>query len=329
MKKSGSYETDKKFFLKILRKEATGEVIRFIDQKYTEAEQQEILNSLVKEGWENNSNIDFAAYQRIRSKLAGSQFVDYRSIQIKNSLYFFSKVAAVFLVCLSVSYYLFYTYQPSDTNQETSPIKWITASTKFGEKRLIELPDHTKVHLNYNSSVTYPEIFNDSSRTIQFEGEAFFTVAHNESAPFIISAKNVEVTVLGTSFNFNTNLDQVALKQGKVKMAAYDSQVILDSGEKAEWLNGQLQKSAFNDLELFGWKEGQIYIDNLSLGEIKGLLEKWYGVEIVTDRHINMNRKFEGNLRNKTLANILNGLCFSLDCSFSINHKKIELYEKK
>jgi hypothetical protein len=79
--------------------------------------------------------------------------------------------------------------------------KFITSSTPRGQKSLITLPDGSRVFLNSESSISYPEFFSKDKREISLTGEAFFDVTRDENRPCIIHSGNVVTKVLGTSFN--------------------------------------------------------------------------------------------------------------------------------
>ncbi len=68
-----------------------------------------------------------------------------------------------------------------------------------GEHRIVELPDHSKVHLNAGSEVGYHPYWWAFSREVQFEGEAYFEVEKGNR--FQVESGNGTTTVLGTSFN--------------------------------------------------------------------------------------------------------------------------------
>jgi len=65
----------------------------------------------------------------------------------------------------------------------------------------LQFPDGTSVVLNENSRISYNADFGKVKREIFLEGEAYFDVAKNPGVPLIIHAKNVDIKVLGTSFN--------------------------------------------------------------------------------------------------------------------------------
>src|SRR5690606_6609444 len=75
-----------------------------------------------------------------------------------------------------------------------------TLQTPKGGQYKVELPDGTKVWLNASSTMKFPSIFDDVSREIELEGEAYFEVARLEdkksnNIPFIVNSKNQKIEV--------------------------------------------------------------------------------------------------------------------------------------
>lgn len=101
------------------------------------------------------------------------------------------------------------------------------------------LPDHSRVTLNANSRVTYyEETHPQPVREVFLEGEAFFSVVHQERAspvPFIVRTPDLTVQVLGTEFNVNTRRGrtQVVLDDGQIELQ-------LPSEQKAAMKPGDL-----------------------------------------------------------------------------------------
>ena len=83
-------------------------------------------------------------------------------------------------------------------------------------------PDGSIVTLNRNSKLIFPKHFTKNVREVTITGEAFFDVKPNTSKPFIINAGNVQVKVLGTSFNVcaypGTETVEVVVESGKVQV---------------------------------------------------------------------------------------------------------------
>lgn len=74
-------------------------------------------------------------------------------------------------------------------------------NTERGAKTTVHLPDGSVVTLNSGSRLSYNKDFGEKNREIRLEGEAYFDVVKNPGMPMIVSTGNVEVKVLGTTFN--------------------------------------------------------------------------------------------------------------------------------
>ena len=72
-------------------------------------------------------------------------------------------------------------------------------STAVGDYRTVVLADGSEVKLNSNSQleVNYTR---DMRRVRLLKGEAYFTVAHDESTPFVVFAQEKYVRAVGTEF---------------------------------------------------------------------------------------------------------------------------------
>lgn len=70
-----------------------------------------------------------------------------------------------------------------------------------GMHQTLTLSDGTTLHVNSGTRVIYPSDFTENKREIFVSGELFADVAKDPDKPFIISAGDVHVQVLGTKFN--------------------------------------------------------------------------------------------------------------------------------
>ncbi|MHA4808854.1 FecR family protein [Flavitalea flava] len=105
----------------------------------------------------------------------------------------------------------------------------------------LQFPDGTVVVLNENSRLSYNADFGQTKREIILEGEAYFNVAKNAGTPLIIHAKNVDIRVLGTSFNIKAypkdKSVETSLIRGKVELSLHkfpERPVVLRPNEKID-----------------------------------------------------------------------------------------------
>jgi len=85
----------------------------------------------------------------------------------------------------------------------------------------MNLEDGSKVAINTNSRFSYPDQFENNLRLVKLKGEAFFDIAKNASKPFMIESDEVQIKVLGTSFNVKQRATafEVALLEGVVALS--------------------------------------------------------------------------------------------------------------
>jgi transmembrane sensor len=144
------------------------------------------------------------------------------------------------------------------------------------------LPDGTKVFLNYNSSLTFPEKFSGDLRTVSLKGEAFFEVKPDAKHPFVINANGTEIRVLGTSFNvkaYQKSPVRVDVATGKVRVSKASKKIELEKGEGAEVLNDSIRAFHAN-MNAMGYRT-QIYdFDAADLNDVITSIREGYHVDV-------------------------------------------------
>ena len=113
----------------------------------------------------------------------------------------FIKIAAIFLIAVTSVYFL-----APERGKDTPDLKAIHVPS--GQRAELTLGDGTRVCLNSNTTLTFPDHFDRKERRVTLDGEGYFQVAKNDKKPFIVQAKEYEVRVLGTEFNVMMYKDQ-------------------------------------------------------------------------------------------------------------------------
>lgn len=159
-----------------------------------------------------------------------------------------------------------------------------TLSTPKGGQYSLILADGTKVTLNAESSLSFPEKFTGTERRVVLSGEAYFEVAHNEKMPFHVNSGGQDVQVLGTHFNISAYPDESTVKttliEGKVKIKTRQDSAILKPGDQAA-LHGDLKVSPVNVDDVIAWKNGYFRFDDDKFEDIMKVLSRWYNVKYV------------------------------------------------
>ncbi len=220
-----------------------------------------------------------------------------------------------------------YDFSTSSTNSTASKVTYNTISTPRGGQYQLVLADGSKVWLNAESSVTFPTSFTGSERKVSMKGEAYFEVAHDASKPFLVSANNTEVKVLGTHFNINgyDGETRTTLLEGSVavELPGKTSRIIPGQQAVTSNLNNAIVVLNGVDLnEVMAWKNGYFYFTHASVEMVMKQLSRWYDVDIIYQGDL-PDRKFEGEMqRNLSLSQVLN-LLSKNNIHFSIVGKKI------
>lgn len=121
-------------------------------------------------------------------------------------------------------------------------------------------------------------------RRIGLNGEAYFAVQRDEERPFVVSAGDVEVTVLGTEFTvagFDTaDLVEVRVRSGRVQVAAGADTVVLGSGEHARYSKSRhlIERVPAPPSAVWGWRI--LHFDRAPLQEVSRQLERIYQVRV-------------------------------------------------
>ena len=82
--------------------------------------------------------------------------------------------------------------------------------------------------------LSYPASFKGKTRSIKLKGEAFFNVAPDKEKPFIIDVNDVQVKVVGTSFNVRSynGITEVIVETGIVQVTKAGETTELRAGER-------------------------------------------------------------------------------------------------
>ena len=100
-----------------------------------------------------------------------------------------------------------------------------TVQTLTGMEYMLTLSDGTRVFLNAETKLKFPTKFQKEERVVVLEGEAYFEVRKDATHPFIVKANDVDVKVLGTSFNLRSYSDEnsiaTTLVSGKVAVSGH------------------------------------------------------------------------------------------------------------
>ena len=244
----------------------------------------------------------------------------------KNNWKLIYRVAASILIFSSIIVGI-YNYAMPNQESIISEVKLVEKVSLPGQKVSTTLSDGTIVKMNADSKLIVPSRFNETSREVTLEGEAFFDVTRNEEHPFIIKTGSVRIRVLGTSFNVKAYEDEtlaVSVRTGKVAVIHQNDQSIQLVQDQVVYLkDDKLIKSQISDSENpFAWTDQQLVFKDQSLDRVLKNISRWYGYQVKQDRKFIKDKNFTAHYDNPTLNELLDVLSFVYVFKYEIDERE-------
>ncbi|HIX27271.1 MAG TPA: FecR domain-containing protein [Candidatus Barnesiella excrementigallinarum] len=199
---------------------------------------------------------------------------------------------AIALVLLNIGYL---AYQHVDLSE---PVYKEVCALR-GERLVVLLEDGTRVWLNADSKLVYPERFTKDKREVSLVGEAYFEVKKDASKPFMVQADEMNIRVTGTRFNVSvyptdstvtTTLDEggivisypYAEKMGSYHMIPGQTAIYEKGSNICKVMTNAYYKEASD------WKDNKLIFRNAPLGEVLTTLSRQFDVSFdVRSKEIN------------------------------------------
>ncbi|MEN7547187.1 FecR domain-containing protein [Rapidithrix thailandica] len=315
-------------------------LIQYPEKQHLLKEAKGLLLSLqvVKKEQLSDEEID-SAVQTIQSVAfrKGPGTVPVYPIHRKANRIHWLSVAASIALLFIVTFLVYRKYKNDQAFSEgTSPVTMIEKYNPRGRKATFILYDGTKVKLNGDSRLWFPNKFSPEERVVKLQGEAFFQVAKDSQRPFRILTGDVVTTVVGTSFNINAYEEeeeiQVAVLEGSVLVNSRGNQrdsVLLKPHEIANYnkVQAEITKHTGFDYEsVFSWKDDVMYFKEASLSDIKDQLERWYGIEVEIQGKDDFTALYTGKFSNERLEIVMQAIAEVTHLHYKIQNEKVIIY---
>jgi transmembrane sensor len=204
----------------------------------------------------------------------------------------------------------------------------------------ISLEDGSTVALKPNSTLSYPEHFDNQNRTVYLTGEALFKIKRNPNKPFLVHAGNLVTEVLGTSFiiksNVNTKLTEVRVLSGRVSVYEETTQnnknrkgEILTPNHKVVYNNEskQLIPSIVEEPIVVNTMKTLVvdlnFEEDTPLPKVLAVLKKRYDLDFVVANEALNNCEFTGDLNDMPMFKQLDFVCHSINADYEIRGTNI------
>lgn len=212
----------------------------------------------------------------------------------------------------------------------------IEVSVAYGEQTHLILPDSSEIWVNSGSTIKYPKEFTDKQRTVQLDGEAYFSVRKDESKPFVVNTETLSVKVLGTKFNVKayTGDEKITttLTSGKVEVNTNNERHILDPDEQLTFNRNTsvINVEKIPSDETDSWLSGRLVFNNASFTEIVQTLTRHFDISITDNTATPASKLYTVKfLKNETPEDILNILQDVVGFSYRKQGDKIILIKKQ
>jgi ferric-dicitrate binding protein FerR (iron transport regulator) len=297
-------------------------IVRYFDGSIT-AEEKNILFRWVKECRQNEEM--FRSFSLIwktsqltseRSdrekrwkRIQNEEFISRKKFTFSRKRIAYSAIAVASVLFLTIIISSRYLFSNADLSDAIALHEFVMPENTKGN---VELADHSVVWLNRNSSLSYPETFNDGIREVSIQGEACFDVTKDADKPFVVNLGVGQIKVLGTTFNVKNKADmaEVTLITGSIEFYFHNKPVLLKPNEKitffkstGEWRIEQVDASIYAI-----WTKDRLVFDNADLTYIIACLEKWYDINILYREPIENISGISLSVRNETADEVLNAI---------------------
>lgn len=229
--------------------------------------------------------------------------------------------AAVVLATVVISLLLFRT--------DNAPY---VLATGIKQIKHLTLPDSTSVYLNANSRLTVD--FGKRERVVILEGEAFFEVTPDQSKPFKVHTRGLDIGVLGTAFHVNAypSVDdiRVTVRSGSVQVA--DSGRVLAVLKAADGLTYNRHTDEFYRTEISAgeepsWWTGVTVLTDASFAMLAQSLYNQYGIVLESTDDDVRAATYNVTVRaSRTLEQTLSQLCAMVQKKYRKEGNRVVIY---
>ncbi len=187
-----------------------------------------------------------------------------------------------------------------------------------GTKSKVTLPDSTQVWLNAGSRLIVENAYGELLRKVRLAGEGYFEVSRNVQKPFVVQTYDMDVKVLGTTFNLSAYPDNRI-----VEAVLVEGSVEIDTKDRSPWWKKRTklqpsQKLAINKVsskvtvennvktDLYtAWKNNRLIYQDTPMADVAKSLERWFNVVVkIKDKELE-SYTYTGKFEDRSLAQIL------------------------
>lgn len=219
----------------------------------------------------------------------------------------------------------------SQSSQTQSKSQTIT--TPAGERVALVLADGSKVYLTSNSYLQYPTSFTGDTREVTLKGRAYFEVQKSD-IPFIVKTSDMDVLVLGTSFDVESREScqnsSVILVEGSVKVHTNGESYLIKPDEQLK-MDRSSKNTIVNSVDsklLTMWKDGVLVVHGQNFEELVESLSSWYGVKIINRSSVSIDERFNGRFDREDIEAAMKAISISANIKYRVESGNLIIENK-
>jgi len=234
--------------------------------------------------------------------------------------------AGIVLLMLVISGFMYYDhdrvqYPSGALTAEELRADYMAYHCQPGSRKVLTLPDDTRVTLNSQTTLYVPKNYSTDKHTLILNGEAFFEVPEGEVLPFTIKTDKLIITGFNGAMRVRSAESQagatVHVLKGQFTVSkAYHSPTdnqpeILNAGNEVLFNKDidLMEKETYDVALLEEWKTGKLVLDSVPLLAAVRKIEEWYGVELSLPNDAgDLNQVINGSFDNLPLQDVLTAL---------------------
>lgn len=174
------------------------------------------------------------------------------------------------------------SYQQQDKHSQKKEVMTNRLLIPHGKTYQLTLSDGTIVTLNAESELIFPSQFNAQTREVKLKGEAYFQVAKNQDKPFIVHTDQIDIRVLGTTFNVSSYTEEkimhTTLIEGSVCIEQNGNTQLIQPLEQYVY-DKENEKTSIQvvDTNIYtSWTKNEYIFKNTTLEDILTQIGHWY-----------------------------------------------------
>ncbi|MCI0921207.1 FecR family protein [Sphingobacterium rhinopitheci] len=206
--------------------------------------------------------------------------------------------------------------------------------TPRGGTYSLTLPDGSRVQLNSATTLILPASFNDTIRSVELQGEAFFEIVKNKKMFKVYSKQGInrqEISVYGTSFNISAYSNdkhlETTLVTGSINVKNLNNNkaLWLQPNQTALVSNDQMLQVEANLDKNLSWINNIFYFEDESLDNVINQIGRWYDVDFKNMPQSTTQRMWAQVSRDVTLQELLEIIEKTYPIKFKIIGKEVHV----